>query len=118
MIRVNVSYIEEVCGGDKEIIAEMVQIFTDQVPEIIYELKSLLENKNYYDLGLIAHKAKSSVAIMGMSDLASKLKDLELKAKAGEEIERYEEYINDYILQTAEAISELKEYIKGLQGNI
>ncbi|TFH39144.1 MAG: Hpt domain-containing protein [Bacteroidia bacterium] len=114
MIRVNVSYIEEVCGKDKEIIAEMVKIFCDQVPEIIQELKENYSSGNYYELGLVAHKAKSSVAIMGMTDLSGKLKELELKAKAGEEKHLYKGYIDDYLLQTAEAISELNEYLKAL----
>jgi len=114
MIRVNVSYIEEVCGKDRDIIAEMVKIFCEQVPEIIHDLKTNYESGNYYELGLVAHKAKSSVAIMGMDELAVKLKELELKAKAGEERDQYEGYIEDYISQTSEAISELNEYLKVL----
>ena len=38
--------------------------------EIYNEMKSLLAAKNYLHLGLLAHKAKSSVAIMGMKELA------------------------------------------------
>ena len=39
-------------------------------------MKSLLAEKNYNSLGLLAHKAKSSVAIMGMNDLADMLKNI------------------------------------------
>lgn len=112
MVRVNVSYIEEVCGKDKEIIAEMVKIFCEQVPEIIHDLRTNFNSGNFYELGLVAHKAKSSVAIMGMDELAGKLKELELKAKAGEDKHLYEGYIDDYIVHTREAISELNEYLK------
>lgn len=111
---VNVTYIEEVCGGDKDIITEMVNIFIEQVPELSSEMESLYSKESYYDLGLIAHKAKSSVAIMGMEDLALKLKDLELKAKSGIEIEQYRGLINDFKEQTSEAIIELNQYINQL----
>lgn len=112
---VNVTYIEEVCGGDKDIITEMVNIFINQIPELTEEMVSLYEGGSYYDLGLIAHKAKSSIAIMGMEDLAAKLKDLEMKAKAEIEKELYQGYINDFKNQTTLAIEELEKYLSELQ---
>lgn len=114
MRRVNVSYIEEVCGGDKEIIIEMVNIFIDQIPELAGEMESLYNEGKYFDLGLIAHKAKSSVAIMGMEELAGLLKDLEMKAKAELEKDLYKGYIDEFISQTSKAIEELRLYIKEL----
>ena len=44
-------------------------------------------------LGLLAHKAKSSVSIMGMNDLAIMLKTFELQAKEDKESGLYESYI-------------------------
>lgn len=114
MNTVNVTYLEEVCGGSKEIIKEMVGIFFDQVPEFYSEMKSLMEDKNYYDLGLLAHKAKSSVAIMGMQALAGRLKELELIAKAGERSSEYGAFIQEFYDETGKAVSELKEYINNL----
>ncbi|MEZ5001363.1 MAG: Hpt domain-containing protein [Bacteroidales bacterium] len=114
MEKINVSYLEEVCGGDKEIITEMVNIFRDQIPEFIEGMRSHYEKEEFPELGLLAHKAKSSIAIMGMEDLALRLKELELKAKAGEEREKYSWYINDFIDQTNQALKEIDEYLKGL----
>ncbi len=112
---INVSYLEEVCGGSKEIISEMIGIFKDQVIEFNDEMSKLLEEKNYYDLGLLAHKAKSSIAIMGMEDMAMKLKYLELKAKTGEEADTYPGYISDFKAQTDIAITELDIYLNNLE---
>ncbi len=61
----------------------------------IREMKSLLVSKNYTSLGLLAHKAKSSVAIMGMNDLAQMLKTFELQAKEGKETHLYEHMWKD-----------------------
>jgi len=113
---VDVSYLEEVCGGSKEIVSEMISIFEDQVAEFYSEMSKLLLEKKYNDLGLLAHKAKSSIAIMGMQELAQKLKDLELTAKDEVEIEKYPGYLSDFKIQTDIAITELNIYLNGLDG--
>jgi len=111
---INVSYIEEVCGGDKELIAEIIGIFRQQVAEFNEEFHMLHNNQDYFNLGLLAHKAKSSVAIMGMEELARGLKELELKAKVGDDIELYSKYLSDFELQTTSALEELNWYLKNL----
>lgn len=111
MNTVNVTYLEEVCGDSKEVIREMVDIFIEQVPEFYSEMQSLYNDSKYHDLGLLAHKAKSSVAIMGMDSLALKLKEFELIAKAGEKTEQYITYIDEFHSETEKAIKELKDYI-------
>jgi HPt (histidine-containing phosphotransfer) domain-containing protein len=86
-------------------------MFREQVVEFHNEMKSFLEQKNYLSLGLLAHKAKSSVAIMGMSDLADLLKTLELQAKEGKETEKYQSYIDRFRNDTAEAVKELDDLV-------
>lgn len=109
---INVSYIEEICDNSPELITEMINIFRDQALEFSAELKRLHREKKYHDLGLLAHKAKSSVLIMGMDELADKLKELELKAKEGIKTETYNDYIEQFDYQTGEALKELDNYLK------
>lgn len=111
---INVSYIEEVCDNSTELITEMVDIFREQISEFADEMKRFHEENNSHDLGLIAHKAKSSVAIMGMEDLANKLKELELNAKEGINTETYRYYIDEFVNQTGEALKELDNYLDTL----
>ncbi len=108
---INPEYILSVTGGDKEAIIEVVDMFRAQVLEIISEMKKLLESADYYNLGLLAHKAKSSVAIMGMENLAGKLKSFELQAKEGLNPELYPGYISDYEAETKEALKELDHLV-------
>ena len=65
-------------------------------------------------LGLLAHKAKSSVAIMGMNDLAVMLKTFELQAKEEKESELYESYITRFKTETEAAITELDDLVNNL----
>lgn len=109
---INTQYLESVSGGDYNVIREIVDMFREQAVEIFDEMKSYYSSGNYLSLGMLAHKAKSSVAIMGMNDLATMLKSFELQAKEGKEPELYEAYIQRYKSDTDAAIAELEDVIK------
>ena len=114
---INMEYLDSVSGGESGIIEEIAAIFKEQSVEIYNEMKSLLVSKNYTSLGLLAHKAKSSVAIMGMSSLADMLKTFELQAREGKEPQLYEHYLERFKNETEGAILELDSMIKnGLKG--
>lgn len=108
---INPVYLDSVAGDDPQIIAELVTMFKEQASEIYSEMKALYSRKEYAFLGMTAHKAKSSVAIMGMSDLADMLKTFELSAKEGKTTELYESYIEKYGEDTRLAIKELEDLV-------
>lgn len=111
---VNLSYLENMSGGSKSLVKEMVEIFLEQVPEFTGEMREFLKKKDYQSLGLLAHKAKSSVAIMGMDELAQSLKDFELLAKENKDVESYPSYIERFEQSCKEAVQELKEIIENI----
>jgi HPt (histidine-containing phosphotransfer) domain-containing protein len=108
---IKMEYLDSVSGGDAGIIDELAQIFREQSVEIYNEMKSFLSSQDYKSLGLLAHKAKSSVAIMGMNELADMLKKFELQAREAIEPHLYESYINRFKNETQEAIKELDDII-------
>jgi HPt (histidine-containing phosphotransfer) domain-containing protein len=108
---IKMEYLDSVSGGDPGIINEILVIFKEQSVEIYNEMKSHLASKSYSSLGLLAHKAKSSVAIMGMSELADMLKTFELQARDGKESQLYESYIERFLSETQVAIKELEDLI-------
>ncbi len=115
---INTEYLDSVSGGDSEIVREIVDLFKDQAIEIYNEMNSLLAEKNYHALGMLAHKAKSSVAIMGMTDLAVLLKNFELEAKISKDPENYGSYITRFGEETKSAVIELDDLVhKGLKGS-
>lgn len=110
----DLSYLEGMSMGSNELIVEMIQIFVDQLPEFTEGLTEHLRNKDYTALGALAHKAKSSVAVMGMNSLAADLKTLELSAKAGTDQESYPVLVNRFIEQVKLTAKELDSYLKTL----
>jgi HPt (histidine-containing phosphotransfer) domain-containing protein len=91
---INTEYLEMVAGGDSDLLKELISMFSDQVA-----------------LGNLAHKAKSSVAIMGMDSLANMLKNFELQAKEDKNTDKYESYISRFESDTKSALAELNVLI-------
>jgi HPt (histidine-containing phosphotransfer) domain-containing protein len=106
---VDLTYLSEMSDNNVDLIKEMIDIFKEQVPEFITDMKNYFEKKEYFSLGLVAHKAKSSVYILGMKDLADMLKRFELLSKAEEEVDKYEGFINKFENQCNLAIEELNQ---------
>ena len=94
-------------GGDPKFIREMIDLFREQIAEYKNIMPELLENKDYDGLSKIAHKAKSSVAIMGMTEVADMLKELEILTHDRIEVERYSPLVTYFLEQSELAIAEL-----------
>jgi len=107
---INTDYLDSVSGGDADISREIISMFKEQSAEIHAEMLLNFSKKNYKYLGQLAHKAKSSVAIMGMNELATMLKTFELQAKDGSGSEFYESYIGRFLSETESAVIELEDY--------
>lgn len=114
-MNIDLSYLREMSGGNKELVFEMIAIFSTQVKEFGSEMDQLLENGQYELLGKLAHKAKSSVSIMGLNDLAIRLKDLENSANQGRNTESYALTIEAFKKTTEEAVKELEIVAQNLE---
>jgi HPt (histidine-containing phosphotransfer) domain-containing protein len=68
-----------------------------------------LQKKDYNSLSKMAHKAKSSVAVMGMNRVAELLKELEILASEKKEEERYESMVSEFLEQSRLALLELED---------
>ena len=106
----DLNYLKTMSGGDSKFIREMIDLFREQIDEYKSIMPELLQNKDYDGLSKIAHKAKSSVAVMGMIQVSELLKELEVITQEGKEVERYESMINHFIEQSELAITELESY--------
>jgi len=107
----DLDYLRTMSGGDSKFIREMVDLFRDQVEEYKLLMPELLRKKDYDNLSKMAHKAKSSVAVMGMKKVAEQLKDLEILASKEEQVEQYEFLVNEFLEQSQLALVELDNTI-------
>ncbi len=113
-MKTDLNYLKEMSGEDPDLMKELIDIFSEQVNELRVEMQELLNNEEYVSLGKVAHKAKTSVAIMGMDELAGQLKQLELLSKKGTHVNNFQHYIDAFKNETEEAIKELIEFRNSL----
>ena len=104
----DLSYLRKMTDGNADLMREMIEIFLDQVNEYSREMNQSFEQKNWHALSRIAHKAKSSVAIMGMHSLAEMLKDLEILSREQKDVDKFPNYIYRFTAECNEAREELK----------
>ena len=104
-------YLLSITGGDMETMSEIAGIFGSQVPEFLTGMRSLLSQEKYYELGLLAHKAKGSVTVLGMDETAKMLKEFELLAKAGDQKEKYTGFISRFEADTSTVMAEVEDYL-------
>ena len=105
-MKTDLSYLQEMSGGNRELVIEMIDIFKSQVVEFGKDMKNHLQKKEFEQLGKLAHKAKSSISIMGLNNLVKDLKTLENLAREGKNPEKYPELISNFVKVTTEAIEE------------
>jgi len=96
--------------GNQELILEIIDIFVSQAEEFWVEMQDLLDKKDYDSLGKLAHKAKSSVAIMGMDECSKNLKNLEKNCKEVKNIESYQIIIDNFKSDCLIVFNDLMEY--------
>jgi HPt (histidine-containing phosphotransfer) domain-containing protein len=106
----DLNYLKTMSGGDPKFIREMIDLFREQIDEYKSIMPRLLEKKDYKSLSKVAHKAKSSVAVMGMNEVADLLKELEILANERKEVDRYESMISHFLEQSDLALSELEGF--------
>jgi HPt (histidine-containing phosphotransfer) domain-containing protein len=108
----DLTYLKNMSGGNEEVVKEMIGIFIEQVNEISNDMILAVKEEDWLSLSRLAHKAKSSVAIMGMSELETELKRLERIAGEGKEVETFKTLVEKFTGDSRIAIEELKSFAK------
>ncbi|MDY0254247.1 MAG: Hpt domain-containing protein [Tenuifilaceae bacterium] len=104
---IDVTKLDEISAGSKELIHDLVQLFTRQAIEFGQRFETLLRDKDYAQLAKFAHKVKGSVSTLGMNNLALKMKELEELAKANDSKGEAKNLIEHFKTVSNEAIDEL-----------
>lgn len=74
----NLEYLHRMSSGDESFVKEMIKLFLKQVPQELEKLTSAASDSQA--VKQIAHKLKSSVAMVGAEDLLIQVKELEQEA--------------------------------------
>ena len=109
---VNLDVLKEISEGNNDLMRDLIFLFISQIPVFIEQLDYYYKNEDYISLGKLAHKIKSSVSMMGISELSSDMKKLEQLAQAKKNTQKYPEYIERFKRISTEAVSELNDILQ------
>jgi HPt (histidine-containing phosphotransfer) domain-containing protein len=86
-------YLQQMTGNDTGLIKEMIELFLQQLAEARADIELLTKSKDWLELSRLAHKIKSSALVMGIEPMVDDMKELEIFAREGKNVEKYPEYI-------------------------
>src|SRR4051812_33110828 len=87
----NLAALEEMMGGKKDLVKEIIDVFLNQIPGELNILNNAIANVDYPSIKKIAHTMMSTVSIMGISKLAPILFEIESLGLGSTNIERIKE---------------------------
>lgn len=114
MTYINLNYLRTITDEEQPIIRMMLEMFLEQIPEFIQNMNRMYQSGDYIALGREAHKAKSSLQIMGMTDLENDMKILIQKTIEGTDVGSYPEHIRNFEIQCTGAIAEIAAELTSL----
>jgi len=84
LLQFNLDYLENIAGGDKEFMGEMIDMFIRQTPPQIESLKIAIDNNDYIQIAHIAHKIKPTFTMYGLGSLKISFGEIETCAQSKE----------------------------------
>ena len=79
--RYDLSYLNQVFQGNREMINNIISLFLQQVPEYIREMEECIRKNEMLSLHPLAHKAKSSISMLGIRDMETDILQIEQDSK-------------------------------------
>lgn len=85
--QIDLNYLEEITGGDTELIVEMLSIFINDTPDQIISLEENAKEQKWKSVGTEAHRLKPTFLYVGLHELHDKARILEENSKAQKNLE-------------------------------
>lgn len=85
--KVDLSYLNDIAGGNVEFVIDMIDIFLEQTPGYFEQLGTAIQQQDWKATGDVAHKIKPTLAFVGAEDLRVKMQELESNARAQEKLD-------------------------------
>jgi CheY-like chemotaxis protein len=108
---IDLEYLKIISKGDEVFEKNMIRSFSIQMPEELNRLKSSILERDYEQIGSIAHNMKSTLSYMGLRQLTPLLQQIEQECKQQNGITRINDNFTLISATCQLAITEAKELI-------
>jgi len=111
----DLSYLEEMGMGDASLVIEMVELFLENTPESLRQLKKYNSEEKWTLLAAEAHKLKPNLSYMGLEGAKKTIIEIEEIAKNQTELDSIEEKIHEVEEICKQAYTELQDRLANLK---
>lgn len=115
MGKIDLSYLENMSGGDNSMIIEMIELFLKETPIHLENLKAANDKQEWSKVATEAHKVKPIMLYVGLSDLNLVCKKLEENAKGDQDVDASNELILQLLEGYEEVNGDLERKVKELR---
>jgi signal transduction histidine kinase/CheY-like chemotaxis protein/HPt (histidine-containing phosphotransfer) domain-containing protein len=111
----NLKYLQDISGGNKKFMSEIIELFMKQTPAAILNMKKHLQNNDYEKLATEAHKIKPSFNFLGICGLEELAGRIEKSVRSGNDTSHIPDSLKTMEEVCDSAFMELKEELKNLK---
>ena len=106
---INLSFLNNLADGNTDFVKKMLEIYLKQTPENLVALEKHFLNQNYVELGAIAHKMRSSVPYVGLTEVEKLLEKMEYEARLKINLDKFPEAISSIVHLCELSLVQVKE---------
>lgn len=105
---VDLTYLSNMCDGDKAFIGEMVKAFISDMPKTLSGIREKIEEKDWKEVEKMAHKMKPAVQFVGLNASYEILKNVENNCRSSQDLEQIPDLLKIASANIHNAILELQ----------
>jgi CheY-like chemotaxis protein len=103
----DLTYLRKMSNNDESFVQEMVTSFIEKTPEIITQIGQATKDKDWSQVGSLAHKLKPNLAFMGVDTLKKLVEKIEHDGKNNSKVDDLPELVDQLSTSVNSAIAEL-----------
>ena len=111
----DLTYLREIANGSDVFIAQMLNLFIEQVPHSLMRIDTAMRNRDWPTLRAAVHKIKPSISFIGLHEIKDIVPKLEEYAAERSNLEDIPAMVATVKTVCNDAIPELKEELKKLK---
>jgi HPt (histidine-containing phosphotransfer) domain-containing protein len=108
----NLSTIEEISGGSREFMRDMMQLFIETMPKLADEMVNSLNNQNWAGVKSVAHQVKPTMELMGIASLKDDVVTIEKNSMNLVDLEIIPALVEKFYAIIQKVVEALKTEIK------
>lgn len=109
---IDLSYLENISGGDKTFMREMIETFITNTPQAINEMEKWSHQAEWHKVGQTAHRIKPSIGFMGLKELKPTVQLIETYGKEGKHTDQIPKLLKELSVKCRVAINELNQILQ------